>query len=284
MVTVDTTPTSPFAGSVYIGYDDNGSGNKPYILYSRDGFSNWIRSPKINDTTAPTIGVNAAVGPDGTLYATWEDYSNRKIMVDKSTDGGATWSTDHVVTTYRLNTPNFFLFIPPQPDRGIVPFPVTDTAPAGTAHAGRLYVAYTDKSPTGANTNIYVRYSDDGGTTWSAETQVNDDTVNAYHFHPSISVSPNGTVGVSFYDTRGDQPANKKTQQFVTFSRDGGVTWSANKLVTTAQSDESGPGDPNDYGDYQGLDAGPRGAFAQVWTDSRPGTLAEDMFFARVKP
>jgi len=283
MVTVDTTSGSPFDGSVYIGYDDNGSGNKPYILYSRDGFGSWTRSPKINDTSAPTIGVNAAVGSDGTLYATWEDYSNRKIMVDRSTDGGATWSTDHVVTTYRLNTPNFFLFIPPQPDRGIVPFPVTDAAPAGTTHAGRLYVAYTDKSPTGSNTNIYVRYSDDGGTTWSAETKVNDDTVNAYHFHPAISVSPNGTVGVSFYDTRADS-TNKKTQQFATFSRDGGVTWSANKLVSSAQSDESGPGDPNDYGDYQGLDAGPRGSFAQVWTDSRPTALAEDLFYARVKP
>ena len=41
MVTIDNSPTSPFFGSVYVGYDDNGAGNAPFVLYSRDGFTNW---------------------------------------------------------------------------------------------------------------------------------------------------------------------------------------------------------------------------------------------------
>src|SRR5437588_8678870 len=47
MVTVDNSISSPFFGSVYIGYDDNGQNNTPYVLYSRDGKSGWLRSAAI---------------------------------------------------------------------------------------------------------------------------------------------------------------------------------------------------------------------------------------------
>src|SRR6476660_7459701 len=63
MVTIDNAPGSPFAGSVYVGYDDNGSNNAPFVLYSRDGFTNWKRSAKVANGN-PTIGVNVATGPD----------------------------------------------------------------------------------------------------------------------------------------------------------------------------------------------------------------------------
>ena len=87
MVTVDTSSASSFKGSVYVGYDEANFNNAAHVLYSRDGFGNWAKSPTINDTGA-TIGVNAAVGPNGTVYATWEDWSAKKLFVDKSTDGG----------------------------------------------------------------------------------------------------------------------------------------------------------------------------------------------------
>ena len=196
MVAIDTSSSSRFKDSVYIGYDDNGHNNTPYVLYSRDGINNWARSSQI--ANGPTIGVNVATAPDGTVYATWEDYSGRKIWAASSADGGATWGTAHVVTNYRMDTTGFFVFIPPQNVRGIVPFPMSAVSPAGTPHAGRYYISYTDNDPMQGTTNIYVRYSDDSGVTWSAETKVNDDTVHAYHFHHAIAVAPDGQVGVLF--------------------------------------------------------------------------------------
>ncbi len=278
MMTVDNSAASPYFGSVYIGYDDNGAGNAPYVLYSRTGFGGWKRSARIA-TGNPVIGVNVTTGPDGSVYAAWEDYTGGQIFMAKSADGGATWGAAHVVTSYLLSTGSFFVSIPPQASRGIVPFPMTASAPTGALHAGRVYISYTDKDPVTANTNIYVRSSDDGGVTWSAQAKVNDDTTNAYHFHHSIAVNSAGKVGVSFYDTRRD-PNNVKTDRYYSASFNG-ASWSKNRRVSTKQSDETRPGTDsgNQYGDYQGMYPDSTGKFWLSWTDSRvPGAVQEDTF------
>src|SRR5439155_18361278 len=240
-----------------------GNLNRAHLMISANGQGGWVESPGIDDTvsTSDVIGVNAAVGNDGTVYATWEDYAHGFIKNDVSHDGGTTWTTDRNVHDFRINTSGFFISIPPQPDRGVLPMPMTDVAPAGTTYADRLYVVYFDSDADGSpNTNIYFRYSDDQGATWSSEKEINDDTVDAYHFFPSISVAPDGTIGVSFYDTRNDL-TDKKTDIYWSFSTDGGDTWSPNARVTRAQSDESGFGDANDYGDYEGGDVSSAGAY-----------------------
>jgi hypothetical protein len=284
MVVADNTSTSPFFGSVYIGYDDNGSSNAAHLMISRNGFGTWAQSPKISDGANLTIGVNAAVAPNGNVFATWEDFNAKKIRMDVSTNGGATWGTDKLVHNYRINTTTFFISIPPQPQRGVLPMPMTAVAPAGTPNAGRLYVAYFD-SPAGggSGTDCIVQYSDNNGTTWSAEKKVNDDNIHAYNFHCAIAVDQTGRVGVSFYSTRNDA-TNKRTIQYISFSTDGGNTWDVDTRVASSPSDESGNGDPNDYGDYQGLSASQTGIFHPVWTDSRLHTKSEDVVTSAVTP
>jgi hypothetical protein len=286
-VKVDTTSTSPFNNSVYVGYDDNGNLNRAYLMYSRDGFTGWTKSSPIDDTSSSSdvIGVNPQPLVNGDVSACWEDYANKHLKCDLSHTGGATWGTDVTVNTFRINTTTFFISIPPQQSRGVLPMPATAVAPAGSPNAGRLYIAYFDKAVATADTDMFVRHSDDGGLTWSAEVKVNDDTVNAYQFFPAISVAPDGTVGLSFYDTRNDPGVNHKTDRYVSYSTDGGTTWSANQRVSKASSDETVGGfDANQYGDYEGMGVSSTGFFELVWCDSRPGTKNEDMVGANAKP
>jgi hypothetical protein len=280
MITSDNTHSSSNFNHTYVGYDDFGLGNAAYVFHSNTGFSGWTRSPKINDSGV-TIGVNVAVGPTGNVHATWLDVNNRRIMTDRSTDGGLTWGTDHVVANLRLN-PAFNFCIPPQNERCIVAFPFTRVAEKGSPNAGRVFVVYDDVPVSGSGMNIYVRYSTDGGVTWSAEKKVNDGPAGSYAFFPAMAVTSTGRIGVTFYDTRRDS-SHHKTDRFFAFSTDGGDTWSANERITSARSDETLAGhDGNQYGDYEGMVAIGKSTFYAVWTDSRSGTKNEDMFGARV--
>lgn len=269
MVVVDNHANSPFKDSVYIGYDDNAAGNTPYLLYSRTGTANYIRTPDLNDTNQLTIGVNAAVCADGTVAAGWLEFNRKALVTANSSDGGATWGADAIAHNYLLNTPAFFISIPPQPNRGIVPMPFLDAATdSATFFPGRLYVTYTDRDGDSSDTDVFARYSDDCGDTWSAQVEIdNEGADDAYQFHPNISVGDDGTVFVSYYDTRHDQ-TSKTIHRWMAHSQDGGNTWT-NEQMTTGPSDFSGAGDPNDTGDYQGTHARPGFGAWSIWTDRR---------------
>lgn len=96
--------------------------------------------------------------------------------------------------------------IPPQQFRGIDPGASLAYDTSGDAFTGRLYMTYTDApTPTSPNTNIYLRYSDDSGATWSGAVKVNDDQTTNSHFNPRVAVDPvTGTVGLTWYDARND--------------------------------------------------------------------------------
>ena len=280
MIQVDTGPSSPFKNSVYIGYDDNGNNNTAYVLFSRDGITGWTRS---NALGTGTIGVNVAVSPDGTVYATWLHYGTSQLMMAKSTNGGVSFGAAVVVTTLLQPTGSFFISIPPQQSRGIVLMPFTEASTPGSPNPNRVYISYEDRAVSNnPELNIYV-ISTDNGSTFSSRVKVNDDTGSAYQFFPAIAVRPNGDVGVSFYDTRNDG-VNHKTDQYFGLSTNGGTSFGANKKLTNAQSDETiGGSNANQYGDYEGIDAGPTGKFAAVWCDSRPGNLNEELYFRKFK-
>src|SRR2546422_10082921 len=53
--------------------------------------------------------------------------------------------------------------------------------------------------------DIYVRFSDDDGTTWSSPVRVNDDHTKSSQFLPKISLDPTtGNLAVVWYDSRND--------------------------------------------------------------------------------
>ena len=164
-------------------------------------------------------------------------------------------TTDVPASGDKLGFPLFDADAPVQFDRGIGPgatLASDNTISALMENSGRLYVAYVDyiRTAGGAqlatlidNTNIFLRWSDDGGITWSAPRMVNDDvdstrdgfsesvitstaTIGRPQFMPSLAVDQTtGALAVSFYDARWDA-ARTRVGMTVTTSIDGGLSFS----------------------------------------------------------
>jgi hypothetical protein len=83
--------------------------------------------------------------------------------------------------------------------------------PAVNPVSGNIYVAYNDKALSGDpdKSNIYFVQSTDGGATWSARTQVNDDGNTTDQWTPNVVVSPAGDkIGIFYYSRQEDTATN----------------------------------------------------------------------------
>jgi hypothetical protein len=158
-------------------------------------------------------------------------------------------------------------FVTPSPDRAISANIGLAWDRSGGAHNGRLYLVYTDGAdiffdPNLGDTNIFVRFSDNNGQTWSQPVRVNDNINNHSTFFPKISVDQTtGNLAVAWYDGR-NSPENFAVDVFTSVSLDGGLSFLPNVKVTTGPSDVvtngtagafEGLNGLNDYGDYIGL-------------------------------
>lgn len=248
---------------------------------STDGGLTWSAPVTIADDAIAgedhSLFADPAVGPNGELYVSWYDFLEAAVNVDVSLDGGATFGTDVLVTDVQFD--GLFDPIPAQWDRQITPGPTLDSDRSGGAHHGRLYLAYTDYDAGNLpDTDVYVRYSDDGGATWSARVRVNDDTGVNSQFLPWLDVDQTtGTVHMIWYDARNDIN-NQQVEAFVAASDDGGATFTINAPLSDAASDQS-LGNPNRWAgnnflEYIGI-AGLDCAAVAVWADNSadPGNL-----------
>jgi len=247
MLATGPDPITPTQQNVYIAWTRNvteASGTDQRIVVSRstDGGTTFSAPLTINDgsisgTSSGNLFADPAVGPNGELYVAWHDIGGGQVWLDVSLDGGLTFSTDIVVTA---SSAGFKQLIPAQPDRGVGIMPTIDTDRSGGAYDGRLYLAYSDiGAGGGADFNVLVRSSDDGGVTWTAPTIVHDDSGTNSQFLPWLDVDQQtGHVVTVWYDARNDAD-NKQVEVFLAASYDGGATWASNVLVSDKPSDMS---------------------------------------------
>ena len=250
-IAVDRSKTA-YANRVYVTWDRNSSNNQTlYMAYSTKNIDGiplaWSAPVKVNDGTSAferVIGAYVAVDhADGTVYDSWLDYARNKIFVDKSSDGGAHWGVDVAAATTHTG---FGTNIGCVGGRSQGPAHHLTVGPSGT-----LYLVYAD-SVTGRGYDILFTKSDDHGAHWSVPVTLNDDNGATHQFHPTLSVTSNGSggdkVAVTFYDRRDDPSNNCLSHVYGTVSTDNGVIWAANVKLTTAPSNFDG--NANGPGDY----------------------------------
>jgi BNR/Asp-box repeat protein len=175
-----------------------------------------------------------------------------------------------------------FDFIPPQPDRSVDAEPGLAWDRTGGAHNGRVYLVYTfEQKNESDNTDVYVKYSDDNGATWSPGVRVNDDSTANSQFLPKIALDPtSGKIAVVWYDARNDLGrggagdtdgiGNTDAQVWGAFSADG-TTFGPNIQISAGTSNAPDSGNGIDYGDYSGL-AFYGGLAHPAWSDNSNST------------
>jgi hypothetical protein len=210
-ITIDDNPSSPHHDRIYAMWVvfDGLFTAVPYVSYADAGLlgthTEWSapqRLPLPPHSPQGATYLLPKVDASGNVYTTIVNENPSKgsfaatISIDKSTNGGQTWTvagaaaSDVTVpparfanTTFRDGIENTF----------------------GVSRDGTLYVAYEDYS-AGVD-NILLRSSTDGGQSWTDPILVNDNVSAVDEFQPNLAVSAGGKVSVAFYDRRLDCPA-----------------------------------------------------------------------------
>lgn len=245
----------------------------------------FITPEVVPGTNNCTYG-DVAIGPAGEVMQvcslTESGQGGGKIFVNVDPDGlgPAGFNAGVFVTDTHVGG---FDFIPAQPDRSVDAEPGLAWDRTGGIHNGRVYLVYTLEHPNESNNmDIYVRFSDDKGATWSAPVRVNDDNTTNSQFLPKISLDPTtGNLAVVWYDSRNDLGTggpgdtdgvpNDDAQFWGAFSTDGGQTFTRNIQISAGTSNSHDSGNGIDYGDYTGLSF--YGGIAHpAWSDNSNST------------
>jgi hypothetical protein len=283
---VDQPTITTGAGEVWVVFNAGGPMFATGAAVSGLGqVGSFFAGEVVPGTNNCTYG-DVAIGPTGQVMQvctlTESGQGGGKLFVNVDPDGlGPAGFGDRVFVA--ATHVGGFDFIPAQPDRSVDAEPGLAWDRTGGPHTGRVYLVYTlEQQNESDNTDIYVRYSDDNGASWSGPKRVNDDATVNSQFLPKIALDPtSGKIAVVWYDARDDLETggpgdtnglpNDDAQFWGTFSTDGGGSFNPNIQISAGTSNSHDSGNSIDYGDYTGLSF--YGGIAHpAWSDNSNST------------
>jgi hypothetical protein len=213
---IDDNPSSPHYNRVYVMWVDfHFTTPVPMVSFS-DAHSDGTHTPWSAPERLPAGAFHPTgdtyllphVTPDGNVYTTLTNeeppsFTINNIVLDRSTDGGSTFTTISNVITSVIG-PSFCCNNNTTFRDGIENTFTTSPVKVGSNYP--LYVSWEDFS-TGHD-NVILSASYDGGFTWSAPIQVNDNASTSVDaWQPNLATSAGGVISVAFYDRRLACPA-----------------------------------------------------------------------------
>lgn len=285
-----TLTTDPFdACSAYVVWTRPPSGDGD-VLFSRtvDCGETWSEPGVIHSNSPPGLGAQIVVLPDRSLVAVFAEngltLQQNEVLVKRSMDGGETWPGEPVVAGIQ----SYAFPVAPDSDER-VRSGVLDVAV--DRDTGALYAVWEQFEDGTPPVSIAFTTSVDGGLTWSPQVIVDqtpaaDSFEREQAFIPSVEVSDDGTIGVTYFSFENDTPGDARSDTDVWFIHchpdAGGCSdpsqWSDAQRLTASSFDyQAAPQSNLGYfvGDYMGLASAGSDFFGllSVTTDDDPADV-----------
>lgn len=263
---VDRSSSSPHLDNLYMTWHDN---NILKFARSTDHGNTWSANLTISGAGQNGIGSDITTDKLGNVYYFWPSFQAPfSIYVKKSTDGGANFGSSVQVSPTNAE---FDYPVPSMESRRVFIYLAADADLSDGPFAGSVYVAWNDTngpesgSPANNHAKVQVAYSRDAGATWTVVTPHPTADINTVdRYNQWLSVSPDGTVHVIYYDTQRDA-TRQSVDLFHAYSTDGGVNWTQERLTSVQSPNIT---DSFEWGDYNGMDARQASVMA-IYTDNR---------------
>lgn len=185
-----------------------------YYKRSTDNGTTWSGDTRL--TNAPSVSQSPAIAQNGlNLHVVWDDWrngQNKEIYYKRSTDGGASWSSDFLLS----NTP------------------LTVWGQTITVSGSNVHVSYMVQTAP-SRFEVFYKNSQDGGLTWNPEVNLsNTSTYDAVS--PSI-ISYGSVVHITWL---GD--VNGFRQLLYKRSLNSGISWEPCDTLTASSVQPDNPG------------------------------------------
>jgi hypothetical protein len=274
-----TVTTGP--GTVWVTWEQGGmihANGAPVTGPGAAGVGAFIGKYAVGGSESGQFG-DIAVGPQGQVMVTYQRDLSTTVGQEGPSDIWTHVDPDGLGpqgfgpgTRATYTNVGGFDFIPAQNRRSIDAEANLEYDRSGGPRNGRAYLVYTNErgreSLTGnnADTDVFIRFSDDNGVTWTGPSQVNDDpdlgSTARGQFLPQVAVDQTtGNVAVGFHDARNDTAADGDVNDDVQYyaavgvpTSDGnGINFTPNARIGAGQSDAKRADSGIDFGDYTGL-------------------------------
>ena len=263
---------SPSGQDVYVAFNSSDS----YVVASHNSGASFGARTKTNSDSLYYFAEGGAVAPNGNVYFA-ESAENQsatgpvQIVLVKSTNGGMSW-TQQVVDTSQQQPA---CTVPSCGADFLAPSASLDVDPAG-----KILLAYSANNVAAANKTMYARTSIDAGVTWSARTDIGQNTGD--NGFPSVEATATaGDFRVAWQDSRSGVTAWNTWYRATT---NGGSTWSAQVRLSDASGGatyKTTNGYAFPYGDYMDLAVNNSGQNFVIWGEGPNYVGPGGTWFAR---